>query len=468
MMSFYAVNATLEGLDTYLEHNFQNFTLAQPSLTYTVRDDLLNLNPLFTSSITDRVVRDNLHGSLMKRRGAHNITHSVGFLADSWTISPDGLIWTIDLRQGVQWHDTTKVNASDVVFTYHAVMNDSLGSPLKDFFIEVFGGNKNNIEEVNQFTVKFTFPTFYPFAETEVFSLPILQKAQMESIPFTNWKTHGTNTGAIILNGFGPYKYASNGSGIVTIAKSNSYNDLRMGHDPNAIGGGIWWPNASIDSVIITKEPDPSNAVNGLLTGIYDAIHPNTYHPWSPDFFTYASTIDTSTEGKLIKDLSWVFQSLYYNQYSPIWGMNPGDPREMYPVDYPPTVDIISPTAKTYNTNTITVDLSGTSKYYTYYIAGVDGDNQSWTWPVVRTLDDGTYTLHAYGDNIGDVIHDSVTFTIDTTVTPTSTPTSTPTTTPPTTTPTKTNGITPAFSLYLAILTACGVILYNKWRKKPL
>jgi ABC-type transport system substrate-binding protein len=417
MMLFFAVNSTLKGLDTYLENNFQNFTMgAQTSLTYAVPDGLLNLNPLFVSGISDEAVRDNLHGCLMKRRGTYNITHPVGFLADSWTTSPDGLVWTINLRQGVQWHDTTEVNASDVVFTYHAVMNDSLGSPLKDFFNNIFDGNKNNIEEVNKYTVKFTFPTFYPFAETEVFSLPILQKAQMKSIPFTNWKTHGTNTGTIILNGFGPYKYASNSSGVVTIAKSNSYNDLRMGHDPSAMGGGIWWPNASIGTVSITKEPDPNNAVNGLIAGTYDAIHPGTYDRTTSEvFFNYADTIDTSSEGKLITGLDWSFQGLYYNQYSPIWGMNPGDPREMYPDEYPPTVKIVSPTVKTYSANTITVELSGDAKYYSYYIAGVDDDNQTWTEPVVRTLVDGTYTLHAYGDNVGNVVHESMAFTVDTT-----------------------------------------------------
>ena len=458
MMTFFAVNSTLNGLDTYLEHNFQNYTFTQPNLTYAVRDGLLNLNPLLASSISDRVVRDNIHGCLMRRRGAHNITHPVGFLADSWTTSSDGLVWTINLRQGVQWHDTTEVTASDVVFTYHTVFEDSLGSPLKDFFINVFDGNKNNIEQVSAYTVKFTFPTFFPFAETEVFSLPILQKAQMSTIPFADWKTHGTNTGTIALNGSGPYKFASNSSGVVTIEKSNSYNDLRMGHDPSAIGGGIWWPNASIGTVSIIKEPDPNNAVSGLLTGTYDAIHPDLRDGWISEIFNYADTVDASPKSKLITGLMWNFQGLYYNQYSPIWGMNPGDPREMYPDEYPPTVKIDSPTAMTYSTNTIIVDLSGDAKYYSYYIAGVDGDNQTWIEPVVRTLVDGTYILHAYGDNVGDVAHKSVTFTIDTTVTTT-------TTTTPTTTQ-KAPGITPAFSLSLAILTIFGLILFKRWKTK--
>ncbi|MFX0183821.1 MAG: ABC transporter substrate-binding protein [Candidatus Hodarchaeota archaeon] len=457
---FFAVNSTLEGLDTYLEHNFQNFTIgAQTSLSYAIHEGLLNLNPLFASSTSDIVVRDNLHGCLMRRRGAHNITHPVGFLADSWTTSSDGRVWTINLRQGVQWHDDTEVTASDVVFTYHAVMEDSLGSPLTDFFVNVFNGDKNNIKKISTHTVEFTFPAFFPFAETEVFSLPILKKTQMESIPYSNWKTHGTNTGTIILNGFGPYKFASNSSGVVTIAKSNSYNDLRMGHDPSAIGGGIWWPNATLTLVDITVENDPNSAVDGLLlSGIYDAIHPDIYDRTTSEvFFNYATNVDGSSKGKLITGVHWAFQGLFYNQYSPIWGMNPGDPRDMY-LEYdttPPILNIDSPTAKTYTTETITVDLSGDAEEYWYYIAGVDSVNQTWSGSTSRTLADGSYTLHAYGeDTAGNIAHKSVTFEIDTTE---------PTTT---TTTEKNDGITPGWDFILLLVSLTTILSLKHYRKK--
>jgi hypothetical protein len=82
----------------------------------------------------------------------------------------------------------------------------------------------------------------------------------------------------------------------------------------------------------------------------------------------------------------------------------------------PPSVTVDSPIATVYPTNTITVDLSGDAIYYWYYIAGVDGVNQTWTTTIQRSLADGSYTLHAYGnDTIGNEAHISVSFTIDTT-----------------------------------------------------
>ena len=46
-----------------------------------------------------------------------------GWLAESWDVSPDGLTYTFDIREGVQWHDKAPMNgreltADDVVYTY--------------------------------------------------------------------------------------------------------------------------------------------------------------------------------------------------------------------------------------------------------------------------------------------------------------------------------------------------------------
>jgi hypothetical protein len=80
----------------------------------------------------------------------------------------------------------------------------------------------------------------------------------------------------------------------------------------------------------------------------------------------------------------------------------------------PPNVIITSPISSTYKTGAITVDFSGDAWYYWYYIAGIDSTNQTWTSTIQRNLTNGTYTLHAYGnDSAGNEAHTSVTFTIE-------------------------------------------------------
>jgi hypothetical protein len=79
-------------------------------------------------------------------------------------------------------------------------------------------------------------------------------------------------------------------------------------------------------------------------------------------------------------------------------------------------VNIDSPIATAYPTSTIIVSLSGNADHYWYYIQSVDSSNITWTANYDRTLVDGSYTLHAYGnDTVGNEQHVTATFTVDTT-----------------------------------------------------
>ncbi len=126
-----------------------------------------------------------------------------------------------------------------------------------------------------------------------------------------------------------------------------------------------------------------------------------------------------------------------------------------------PTIIIVSPSTHNYTTNTVTITLMGNAAHFWYYIESVDSQNQTWTSDVTRTLTDGVYTLHAYGnDSVGNIGHVSVTFTIETTV-PTTVPTTTTTTT---TTPTKT--VTPGWDILFLLFSFIGLIALRQRNKK--
>jgi hypothetical protein len=87
----------------------------------------------------------------------------------------------------------------------------------------------------------------------------------------------------------------------------------------------------------------------------------------------------------------------------------------------PPTIAVISPTNSTITSGTFTIDLFGDADHYWYYIQALpdipDGfDNQTWASAIEDYLENGTYILHAYGnDSAGNEAQVSVIFTIDTT-----------------------------------------------------
>ena len=80
-----------------------------------------------------------------------------------------------------------------------------------------------------------------------------------------------------------------------------------------------------------------------------------------------------------------------------------------------PFIIIDTPNPTLHTTNTISINLGGDAVNYWYYIAGVDGDNQTWTSTTQRSLEDETYTLYAYGnDSVGNEAYRKVIFTLDT------------------------------------------------------
>ena len=55
-------------------------------------------------------------------------------LAKSWDISPDGLIYTFHLNNGVKWHDGAPFTSKDVKYTFEAIVKENTYSapPLKE------------------------------------------------------------------------------------------------------------------------------------------------------------------------------------------------------------------------------------------------------------------------------------------------------------------------------------------------
>ncbi len=109
-------------------------------------------------------------------------------LATSWEASADQTIWTLHLRQNVTWQDGEKFSAKDVKFTYDSVMNDvGLTSTL---------GSADNIQVVDEYTVKFTLPVADPNFVSDVLFYPILPAHILQSVAYDDWATHPFNTAA--------------------------------------------------------------------------------------------------------------------------------------------------------------------------------------------------------------------------------------------------------------------------------
>jgi ABC-type transport system substrate-binding protein len=342
-INIFAVDEQLEGFDSHLVGRgwcFNNWTIgSQTDMTYTVPSDFVDFNPLLSNSYYDFVPMSNVFGALSQRRGAYNLTHPVPQIAENWTQNVDGMVWEVKVRSGIKWDDGTNLTADDVLFTYHAVLDDDLTSPYQEFFQDRFPSGVSDIylKEGTNDTLVFELGSFFPYVTSQVFNLPILQKAQWQSIPYGTWGTHSLNTGSgnDYVKGCGPYRMTDFDLAVgVTLEKNLYFDEVIFGHDPDAVGGGIFFTNPTIETIFVTVVKESSSAISGLYTDAFDVL----------DFLTGVQAqfdeINNHPSSKCLTALGIGWQELNYNHYSPKWGMNPHDPREMYPNDYPLMEDI--------------------------------------------------------------------------------------------------------------------------------
>ena len=78
--------------------------------------------------------------------------------AESWQISPDGLLYTFKLRKNVLFHDGTKVDAAAVKFTFDHVLDPANRANMRQFL-----GAVHSVEVVDPHTVQIRLKQPYAF-----------------------------------------------------------------------------------------------------------------------------------------------------------------------------------------------------------------------------------------------------------------------------------------------------------------
>jgi ABC-type transport system substrate-binding protein len=307
-------------------------------ITYTsiVPGDYVDFNPMVSNSWYDSVVTSNYHLSLSSRRGMDNLTHPVPQAATGWTSSMDGLVWTVNINTDLKFSNGDFLKVDDVKFSYDAAYNCPASTYVGK--MTTWFNNADDIKILDEDTIEFTLTNLYPYVESAVFGIPILSKAQMESVGLANWKTHATNTGTTHLHGLGPYMmdvdYTNGPNGLplsVKSIKNPYYTGIVVGHETTMVYGE-YWINSSVGPenyfTIVVKDPDI--AIDGLESGKYNLFDNNAIQN-----LERIETLDTSNWSKMVFYPDYSLQELGYNHYDPRWGLNPHDPRKMYSSDYP-------------------------------------------------------------------------------------------------------------------------------------
>ena len=185
------------------------------------------------------------------------------WLAEGWTSSPDGLTHTITLRQGVQFSDGQSFTSADVLFSFRAAYDPSVGSPLaSDLGVH---GRPLEVTAPDARTVVVRFPEPFAPGLRLLDSLPILPRHALEPAlkagQFQNaWRPSTPLTDVV---GLGPFQLVEHVTGQRLVFTRNPHYFRR---DP----AGVQLPY--LDKLTVMVVPDQSAEALRLESGESDLM----------------------------------------------------------------------------------------------------------------------------------------------------------------------------------------------------
>ena len=144
-------------------------------------------------------------------------------LAKSWTVSADGLRYTLELRQGLRFSDGHPFSADDVIFTFQVFLDEKLHSPQRDLWI--LDGKPIVVRKLDTYKVAFELPKPNAVAERLFDSVSVLPRHRLEKL----WRegklaeAWGPQTPPGEIAGLGPFRLKEYSAGQHLTLERNPY-----------------------------------------------------------------------------------------------------------------------------------------------------------------------------------------------------------------------------------------------------
>lgn len=169
-------------------------------------------------------------------------------LAESYEASPDGLVYTIKLKQGVPFHDGSEFDAEAVKVNFERVLDKKNGLTRYTYFNFV-----DKVEVVDKYTVRFTLKT-----PMSAFIARLANGTGQMICP-----------SAIAKEGNDGLAFRPCGTGPYLLKSFNPSTKLEVVKNPNYRIKGL----PKLDSITWLPVPENQTRVNMLLTGEADYVH---------------------------------------------------------------------------------------------------------------------------------------------------------------------------------------------------
>ena len=241
-------------------------------LGVSVRSDPKSFNRHLSRGSTTQLVSNLVQGRLVQINQATRALEAS--LAEGWTVSPDGLRYTLTLRQGVVFSDGQPFTADDVLFSLQAAYDEKTDSSVADLMEP--GGKKLQIAAPDPHTVVITFATPYAPGIRILDDLPMLPRHLLEPAlkAGTFNKAWGLDTPPAQIAGLGPFVLSQYVPGQRLVFARNPHYFLKA-----ADGASLPY----LDRLVIEIIPDQNASILRLEAGQLDMmtteISPDSYAP---------------------------------------------------------------------------------------------------------------------------------------------------------------------------------------------
>jgi len=249
------------------------------SITVAIEGEPASMDPAFSYDFVSGLAVGSVTEPLLKF--CENDTKLCPNLAESWTVSPDGMTYTLKIRQGVKFHDGSVMTVDDVVFSLDRIRDPKLASYVAWMLAKV-----KDVTAPDATTVVITLSepdALFEYALAATAAHVVSKKFVLAS----GDKYGKPEVGSI---GTGPFKFVEWKSGDhQTLARFDDYWD-------KANGGPY------LDQITIKIIPEPTTRVAGLQTGEIDFIVNNI-------------PSDQYATVKAIKNVNFTFTQSYYGEW---------------------------------------------------------------------------------------------------------------------------------------------------------
>lgn len=175
------------------------------------------INPLLALSDTDRDLGNLIYSGLMKKTPNGTIVND---LAESYTVSPDGLVYTFRIKPEAVFHDKFPVTAADIAFTIERAKDPLIKSPLAAVWEGVEVLRDDSDPRIVTFRLSQSYAAFLDNA-----TIGILPKHVWDNLASEEFNLAEQNLEAI---GSGPYKIKNidqKRNGLIEKFELVSFND---------------------------------------------------------------------------------------------------------------------------------------------------------------------------------------------------------------------------------------------------